>query len=451
MCDTFVALPPFTADGSVIFGKNSDREPNEAQSLEYHPARVCGKDEALRCTYISVPQAKETLAVLLCRPFWMWGAEMGANEKGVAMGNEAVWTRMPIQRKGVLTGMDLLRIAVERSHSAQHALGIVVQNLADYGQGGLCGYGDRRISYHNSFLIADSQEAWVLETAGPLWVALKVKGMYSISNGLTIGEEFDEAHPELIGTARKRGWLKKGEDFHFARCFSDYLYTTFSASRTRRERSFKRIAEMKGTMDVAAAFEMLRDHGGREYRPDSHLLGDRICAHAGNRIFRNATQTVGSLVAHLKPGFHTFWATGTSAPCISIFKPLWFTGDMAVDTGPNRPKGTFDHHSLWWRHEKLHRAVLEDFSTRAEALREKRDALEKEFRMMAPEGPGKECGELTAAAWQTAWEKLTEWTDIVEGSPIRIRAKFFYRRYWKSRNKRAGISVPRRSHKEIST
>lgn len=33
MCDTFVALGSATADGSVIFGKNSDREPNEAHEL----------------------------------------------------------------------------------------------------------------------------------------------------------------------------------------------------------------------------------------------------------------------------------------------------------------------------------------------------------------------------------------------------------------------------------
>jgi secernin len=70
MRDTFVALPPFTADGSIIFGKNSDREPNEAQALEYHSARVHGKGERLRCTYRDVPQAKETYAVLLCRHHW---------------------------------------------------------------------------------------------------------------------------------------------------------------------------------------------------------------------------------------------------------------------------------------------------------------------------------------------------------------------------------------------
>ena len=37
-CDTFVALPPATANGCVIFGKNSDRPANEVQEVVYHAA-----------------------------------------------------------------------------------------------------------------------------------------------------------------------------------------------------------------------------------------------------------------------------------------------------------------------------------------------------------------------------------------------------------------------------
>ena len=37
-CDTFVALPPVTLYGYVIFGKNSDRPANEVQEVVYQPA-----------------------------------------------------------------------------------------------------------------------------------------------------------------------------------------------------------------------------------------------------------------------------------------------------------------------------------------------------------------------------------------------------------------------------
>ena len=37
-CDTFVALPPATASGCVVFGKNSDRPDEEIQEVVYQPA-----------------------------------------------------------------------------------------------------------------------------------------------------------------------------------------------------------------------------------------------------------------------------------------------------------------------------------------------------------------------------------------------------------------------------
>ena len=103
MCDTFLALPSVTADGSIIFGKNSDREPNEAQALEYHSARTFAAKAKVQCTYLAIPQVRETYATVLSRPFWMWGAEMGANEKGVVIGNEAVFTRMPLKKLSIFS------------------------------------------------------------------------------------------------------------------------------------------------------------------------------------------------------------------------------------------------------------------------------------------------------------------------------------------------------------
>ncbi|NQU27800.1 MAG: peptidase C69, partial [Candidatus Marinimicrobia bacterium] len=86
MCDTFVVLPSNTTGGSVLFGKNSDREPNEAQVVGLHPAQEFQENAKLQCTYLEIPQVRQTNAILISRPFWMWGAEIGANDRGVVIG-----------------------------------------------------------------------------------------------------------------------------------------------------------------------------------------------------------------------------------------------------------------------------------------------------------------------------------------------------------------------------
>jgi secernin len=438
MCDTFLTLSSATADGSIIFGKNSDREPNEAQALEYHPPRVYDGQATVRCTYLTIPQVKETFGILIGRPFWMWGAEMGANENGVVIGNEAVFTRMPLLKKGGLTGMDLLRLALERAADATQALEVIVKLLADFGQGGICGYEDKRMAYHNSFIIADPHQGWVLETAGHLWAALKIRDFYAISNALTIGEQYDECHPLLIRTAREKGWLKKGRTFHFARCYSDWFYTTFSASRRRQDQSCRLLKVATGSMDVNAAIRVLRDHQGSDYQPDSHFLGDRICAHAGNKLARNATQTTGSLIAHLKPDCHTYYATGTSAPCTGFFKPIRFGRYVLPDIGP-APDGRYDPNTLWWFHEILHRLVLLDFKARLACFCGQRDKLETSWIKQTGEAADRQQWDLTMNAFRQARRMTGEWIEQVRPLAVEHRNKGMYQRYWQSRNKNCGF------------
>ena len=116
MCDTFVALPDATPGGDLIFGKNSDRPGGEIQDVVSFPARQHAAGESLQCTYLEIPQDLQTFAVILSKPRWMWGAEMGANEHGVVIGNEAVWTTEPYAETGLL-GMDLVRLGLERGEN----------------------------------------------------------------------------------------------------------------------------------------------------------------------------------------------------------------------------------------------------------------------------------------------------------------------------------------------
>ena len=184
MCDTMAAMGRASATGHGLLAKNSDRERNEAQFLEMLPAREYGAGARLRATYVAIPQARRTHAVLLSRPFWIWGAEMGANEHGVAIGNEAVHPRLRPQRKPALIGMDLLRLGLERGASAREALDVITSLLGEFGQGGNCSHLSRRY-YDNSFIIADAREAFVLETVGRHWAAERISGASAMMKELS--------------------------------------------------------------------------------------------------------------------------------------------------------------------------------------------------------------------------------------------------------------------------
>lgn len=442
MCDTFVILPRETADHSLIFGKNSDREANEAQSLEFHPARNNIREKWLECTYIRIPQVRNTHAVLISRPFWMWGAEMGVNEKGVVIGNEAVFSWLKPQKEGVLTGMDINRIVLERTSSADEAVELIIELIGKYGQGGIGGYEDKAMAYNNSFLVADAGQAFVLEAVGPYWALKKITGHDAISNGLTIGAEYDRIHPEAIPFARKNGKLKRPEDFHFAACYSDWFYTTFSACRQRRVRSQTLLENGKGSYTLPDAFRHLRDHGPEPYRPGSHFLGNRVCAHAANSLSRNSMQTTGSLVVHLEKKIFTAWATGTSAPCLSLFKPVRLSNSGVLPSPGNPPGPHYDPGHLWWRHESLHRMVLKDFSHRSPIIRADIAKLEKQWISLSATVP--EPGfydAVTVPAFREEEEKMKEWLQALSARPVKGRLPGYYTAYWRKLNRKAQMPV----------
>lgn len=199
-CDCFVSVPPASAIPAVIFAKNSDRPRDEVQEVVFVPAGTHAPGSRLQCTYIEVEQVPKTHAVILSRPSWLWGAEMGANEHGVCIGNEAVWTKEPVGEGEALLGMDLLRLALERGSSAQEALHVITGLLERYGQGGSCREDPTPFCYHNTFLLADRTEAWVLETAGRLWAAQRIQG-----EGPGPGACLPEGFPFWVGRVMREG------------------------------------------------------------------------------------------------------------------------------------------------------------------------------------------------------------------------------------------------------
>ena len=267
------------------------------------------------------------------------GAEMGANEHGLAMGNEAVFTRVPIEEGGLL-GMDLVRLALERCKTADEALDLVTWLLGRHGQGGAAGYRDKRFAYHNAFVIADPRGAWLLETAGRFWAAERVRGARSTSNVLTIGADYTRIGPGTIEGARSLGLLRRGELFDFRRCFGDPTMAWLSGGDVRRACTLRGGASMSETKRAGAsnALEVLlgvvRDHGGLSPEAGARIV--MPCAHASWLPTRGHGQTTGTMIARLATGARggsRHWLSGTSAPCLSVMKEVPL-GRGHVDTGP---------------------------------------------------------------------------------------------------------------------
>ena len=323
MCDTLVAVGKGTKDGrGVLFGKNSDRPYEEQQPLVYYPHQFHNTKNEVDCTHISIPQTEETYAILLSQPSWMRGGEMGVNEHNVVIGNEAVWTKEPYRRTGLL-GMDLLRLALERSVSARQALEQICLLLEIHGQGGSCG-ANMDWYYHNSFIIADPFGAWVLETADQWWIAEQIKdGVRNISNNLSIHNNFDLSKDGLVDYAVEKGYCNDSHDFDFANAFSEGIYNPPSRfSREGYAREF--LQNNVGNIDVKLAIQLLRDHTSG------------ICMHGGFR----STASQASWLIDDKSAVH--WFTASPHPCISVFKPI---------TCPPEEKTT--KFSLWKEREDL--------------------------------------------------------------------------------------------------
>jgi hypothetical protein len=189
VCDILCALGAATADGVTRFAKNSDRPPDELQLVEWHPPR---REARTRTTYLDIPGV-ETLGVLASRPAWMWGVEHGVNEAGVAAGNATIYTTLdPRGFPDALTGMDLVRLALERGVSAAAAVQVIVDLVDAHGQGGSGHEGATR-PYWSSFLLADPSTAFVVETSGPTVAVEEVARSRAVSNRTTI-PSFDTEH-----------------------------------------------------------------------------------------------------------------------------------------------------------------------------------------------------------------------------------------------------------------
>ncbi len=424
MCDSFVALPPATANGSVILSKSADCQVNEAHALVRYPARKHVPGAAFKATHLVVPQVEQTYEVILGKSFWTWGAEIGFNEYGVAIGNEAVFTTLQKDEKqdGLIV-IDMLRLGLERGRTAREAIDAITSALEAMGQGGNCELAGNS-HFDGSFLIADPHEAWILETAGRQWAARQItEGVGSISNVLMI------EHADRSSLTPGDGW---------ANVYSDRTMAPLVGAYERQACSLDGLASQRGHITVKTAFNVLRQHGD-SYDPATNEVHRNICVHAGAGAYLT-WQATGAMVAELSADGSIGWFTGTSGNCVSIFKPV-FTGVDLPDMGPY-PTEQFDPRALWWKHELLHRRVMTNFHVFVPEIRADFDQLEDDFLAAAPavlKGTAQEKKEFMDDCFDRAEAATDHWITKLSAHDDLDFSNADYRAMWVKYNAMAGL------------
>lgn len=402
MCDTLVAL---RASGTG-FAKNSDREPGEPQQVRVVTPPAPGASGRVRATWIEVGAPPRRHRAILSQPAWMWGAEMGVNEAGVAIGNEAIFTRRRTLEPGLL-GMDLLRLGLECADTAPAAVEVMTSLLEHHGQGGRAGFHDRRFHYDNSFLVADASEAWQVETAGRDWVAREVRDQQGISNCLSIRADHDLRRPTVAAATDVAGRWDTRVMPRLAGAHARATATTLAAAR------------LGDTPTLTGLAAILRQHRDPTGDPAGGSNRD-VCMHAMGPVRRS--QTTGSLVALLRPDGPQLAMTGASAPCLSLFRPVWF--DDAHRFGVTDP----DH---WYRHERVHRHALFDAALLAnvrDAVRDREPDI-----LTAIEHGDLAAAEALAVEWEAGKLALLD----TAGPPSRPGRPAGW--YWRWRDRRDGV------------
>lgn len=354
MCDTIVVNGNLCKKGHTIFGKASDRAVNEPQPLIFVPASNHAAGTKVKCTYIEVEQAAHTNAMILSKPSWIWGGEIGVNEYGVCMGNESVFSKELNTKEQALVGMDIVRLVLERASTAEEAVKVTGELMEKYGQGGNASF-DTVFHYDNAYIIADEKSAWHVETAGKhYWAAKHVSGAYSISNYLSIDSP-DLMHDELIENARKKGYPME-EPFDFAKAYIDWSSPVNKSGMLRRCCSFQMAGKHGGSFETVHMIETLRAH----YSKDAWTDGDScVCMHAKNPANPQdvVCETCGAMIAVCNGEDTVMWGTGMGVTCVAPFQPFWFDAFSERQVFPYEKME--DAVNEWIKREGINRGILD--------------------------------------------------------------------------------------------
>jgi secernin len=343
-----VALGSATCDGHTLFGANSYGVEDACQVLRCHAGRSYALGETVRLQHVELPQARQTFTVLGSQPLHTWGFRHGINTCHLAAGCGTWNSKLPCMQPG-LAGTDLVRLALERCRTTRQAFDLITGLIKKYGQGPTAsGPGT-----DNIFLLADPEEAILVEAAGSSWAALDCRQVRAAGDVGLIRQDWQRICSGIADHAIAQGWWHDdGSKLDFSGSLSLDLGGRESALR-RWGRATLLLEQHNGSIDDGVFRRLLADHyEGTSSEVDPLQPGSSapLCRHPGAGA---ATTTTASLIAELSPDPELpamAWCA-FGPPCASVYLPVFLDGDLPESW--TRGKATADPRSLWWRTQLL--------------------------------------------------------------------------------------------------
>lgn len=402
-CTTILVGKGLTADGSIIHAHNEDMG-NLTVGRLWRINNNKAEDDSTWVPYVTIPNTGKIL------DYWASGNTkqmsrgelnqtilpydnilVGMNESGLTMSCNWMYSKEESLEKVGIRRYAIRQLILERSATAREAVRLIGELIDTYGQADWSGL---------TYILADPNEGWIVETTTHNWVAKKLKDneIIAVANRYTIGEEFDLSSANLIQNAIDKGWYDPKEgSFNFKMVYGDSDLMSENYDSDREERVEILLEDKHGKVKPEDLMTVLRDryHNSDGYTPPTSFEPDRItCRTRGAKrpICSNLCQS--SFVAHLRPNLPSeygpvFWYT-MATPAYGPYFPLYPFGSKIVKSftvdDPNEINTT-----AWWVYRHLQQKVD---TSNAETIIFARNKAQKETAVIISE--------------QEKWEKVVQ-------------------------------------------
>jgi secernin len=326
--DAVVARGRATVDGQTLFGQNLHGPSQLLPRVSLRPGRDFAPGELSGVPDVAVPQVRRTQTVFGLHAHGSSGYRVGLNGAKVVAGCLPLEVRLRDAQPG-LTGPDLVRLVLERSHSACHAVDILAGLIDRHGQGGMVDEPGASDCDH-AFLIADSREAILVETAGKHWVAQEIGEVRALVSARTIRQDWDHISHGLSDQLIQQGaWPADGSKIDFVGAIGD-APEQHPLAFNRWGRAMFLLQEQNGHIDSGVLRRLVRDHGEDiegSWMPSIGQVSTGACRHAG-KLAGSATQASFLACVSDEAEVSPIAWVAFGPPCRSVFFPVVLTGRM---------------------------------------------------------------------------------------------------------------------------